>query len=296
MNPGAARFATLTRAGVACTVYTLLVAAAFSAWHLAIGSTPMALALVICFLPAALCFACACSSQHDRRQYVARLMAAALMAPILLLFWSIDGPTHAGLGMALAIGFVLLHVAAFLLGLRWLAAFSTRIDPAAGTPVASTAMLVQRLIALPSLGLPLDVHADPTHHTLQFGWNPTGQARRRHRVTLHLQTDAAQVQVLEQLQADGAAPADTREASMRSPGDAFFDPTRPDAQKVWLRTVQSTILDVEHLAGAPVALVGDALAWRGPAARVLPDTDTLMACLANIVVQSGWSWAPRLRG
>lgn len=296
MTPGVARFTPLTRAGAVCAVYTLLVAAAFSAWHLAAGTTPAALALAISFAPAALCIACACSSQHDRRQHVARLMAAALMAPVLLLFWSIDGPSHAGVGLALAIGFVLLHALAFVLAVRWLGAFTTRIAPAAGTPVASMSALVRRLAALPSLGLPLDVHADPSHHTLRFSWRPGGQTERCHRVTLHLQPEASQVQVLEQVEADGAAPADGHEASMRSLGDEAFDPTRPQTQKVWLRTVQTTLLDDQRLAAAPVALAGDGLAWQGPVERRLADSDALMACLAVIVLRSGWTWAPQLRG
>lgn len=37
--------------------------------------------------------------------------------------------------------------------------------------------------------------------------------------------------------------------------------------------------------------------WTGAyITRIDPATGTLMACLAQIVVQSGWSGAPRLRG
>lgn len=292
----AARFAPLTRAAAACIAYLLGVGLAFAAWHLAVGTTPVALAMAICAAPALLCAGFALRAQTDRRQYIAWPMVTLMMAPILLLFWSLDGPTRFGPGMVLAIGFALLHAAAFVVAVMWMGAFTTRIDPAAGTPVASTATLVQRLATLPSLGLPLDLHADPAQRRLQFAWTPDGVDAQRHHVTLNLQPDTMQVEVLEQLRADGAAPADAEQASMRSPGDPFFDPSRPQAQKVWLRTVQSTMLDGERLATAPVALIGEELAWRGPALRTLPDTDTLMACLAHIVVQSGWSWAPRLRG
>lgn len=292
----AARFAPLTRAAAACTAYLLAVGLAFAAWHLAAGTAPVAMAMAICAAPALLCAGFSLRAQTDRRQYIAWPMVTLLMAPILLLFWSLDGPTRPGLGMALAIGFALLHAVAFVMAVLWMGAFTTRIEPAAGTPVASTAMLVRRLAALPSLGLPLDLHADPAHRRLQFAWTPGGPDTQRHHVTLNLQPDTMQVEVLEQLRADGAAPADAGQASMRAPGDPFFDPSRPEAQKVWLRTVQSTMLDQQRLAAAPVALVGEQLAWRGPALRTLPDTDALMACLAHIVVQSGWSWAPRLRG
>lgn len=295
MSAPRGRFAPLTRAAAACTAYLLTVGLAFAAWHLAVGTAPLVFAMAVCATPALLCAGVSLRSQADRRQYIAWPMVTVLMAPILLLFWSLDGPTQPGIGMALALAFALLHAAVFVLAVMWMGAFTTRIEPAAGTPVASTAALVQRLAALPSLGLPLDLHADPAHHRLQFAWSPNGVNAQRHHVTLSLQPQTSQVEVLEQLRADGAAPADAEQASMRAPGDPFFDPARPEAQKVWLRTVQSTMLDGERLAAAPVALVGDQLAWRGPAARTLPDTDTLMACLAQIVVQSGWSWAPRLR-
>lgn len=291
-SPG--RFPPLTRAALACTGYLLFVALAFAAWHLAIGSAPPAWVLAVCFAPALLSAAFALRSQHDRRQYIARPMVTVLMTPVLLLFWSLDGPTQPGLGMALAIGFALLHAAVFVLSVKWMGAFTTRIEPAAGTPVASTATLVQRLAALPALGLPLDLHADPARQRLQLAWTPDDATQQRHHVTLQLQPQATQVEVLEQLRGDGAAPADAEQASMRSIGDPAFEPTRPDARKVWLRTVQSTMLDAERLAAAPVALVGDQLVWRGPPQRTLPDTDTLMACLAVIVLQSGWGWAPQL--
>ncbi|MFT3953286.1 MAG: hypothetical protein QM722_02420 [Piscinibacter sp.] len=295
MSAGSGRFPPLTRAAAACTAYLLVVGLAFAAWHLVVGTTPFAFVMVVCAAPVVLCAVFGLRSQHDRRQYIARPMATVLMAPILLLFWSIDGPTQPGLGLALAIAFVLLHAAVFVLAVKWMGAFTTRIEPAAGTPVASTAALVQRLAALASLGLPLDLHADPAQQQLHLAWTPAGPSQQRHHVTLHLQPQAAQVEVLEQLRGDGTAPADADQASMRSPGDPYFDPTCPEAQKVWSRTAQSTMLDEQRLAAAPVALVGDRLVWRGAAERTLPDTDALMACLAVIVVQSGWCWAPQLR-
>lgn len=81
---------------------------------------------------------------------------------------------------------------------------------------------------------------------------------------------------------------------MRGPGEPALDPSRPDAQRTWMRTVQATMLDAAHLAGAPVALAGDRVVWTGRGLPALPDTDALMACLATIVLSSGWHWRPAL--
>lgn len=296
----AQRFPALTRVGIAAVAYTGVLGAACAAWHRAAGTAPEWWALAVSFAPALLALACALTAQHDRRQYVARLMAATLMGPILVLFWSLDGPTRPGLGMALAIAFVLSHGAAFVLAVWWLAAFTTQIAPegaaeGAAAP-ASPATLLRRIASLRALGLPLDVRetAPAPAQGLQISWHPTGRPERVHVVQLRLDAAGRAVAVHERLQADGAAPADADEASMRSPGEPAFDPARPAAQRVWLRTVQTTMLDDQRLREVPLALDGDRAVWTRAGAPALPDTDALMACLAAIVTRSGWGWRPRL--
>jgi hypothetical protein len=294
------RFPALTRVGIAAVAYTSLMGAACAAWHRAAGTTPAWWALVVSFAPALLALSCALTAQHDRRQYVARLMAATLMGPLLVLFWSLDGPTRPGLGMALAIAFALLHGAVFVLAVWWLAAFTTQIAPegaaeGAAAP-ASPAMLLRRLASLRALGLPLDVRetAPGPAQWLQISWHPTGQPGRVHVVQLRLDAANRTVAVHECLQADGAAPADADEASMRSPGEPAIDPARPAAQRVWLRTVQATMLDDQRLRDVPLALQDERAVWTGADSPALADTDALMACLAAIVTRSGWGWRPRL--
>jgi hypothetical protein len=43
-----------------------------------------------------------------------------------------------------------------------------------------------------------------------------------------------------------------------------------------------------------VALAGEHVQWVGSGPPSLPDTDALMACLAAIVLRSGWAWRPGL--
>lgn len=288
------RFPTLTRVGVAAVAYTLFMGAACAAWHRAVGTAPAWWAPLVSFAPALLAAACALTAQHDRRQYVARLLAVALMGPLLVLFWSLDGPTRPGLGMALAIAYALVHGAAFVLAVWWLAAFTTQIAPQATAAAASGATLARRILSLRALGLPLDVRETAPARELQISWLPTGQPERRHVVQLRLDAADRTVAVHERLQADAAAPADADEASMRGPGEPAFDPARPAAQRVWLRTVQTTMLDAERLRDVPLALQDERAVWTGAGAPALPDTDTLMAALAAIVTRSGWAWQPRL--
>lgn len=287
------RFPALTRVGIAAVAYTGVMGAACAAWHRAAGTAPAWWALAVTFAPALLALAFAFTAQHDRQQYVARLMVAVLMGPILVLFWSLDGPTQPGLGMALAIAYALVHAAAFVLAVWWLAAFTTQIAPEAMAAPASPAALLRRLASLRALGLPLDVRETAPAHALEIAWQPTGQAERTHVVQLRLDAAERAVAVHERLQADGAAPADADEASMRGAGEPAYDPARPQARRVWLRTVQTTMLDAGRLHDVPLALDGDRAVWTRAGAPALPDTDTLMAFLAAIVTRSGWGWRPR---
>jgi hypothetical protein len=287
----------LIRVGIAATLYALAVSAGFMAWHLWSMTQQSSMALAVSAAPTLLSAALAATSQHDRRQYCARLLAAMMMAPLGVLFWSMDGQLRLGGALALTLAFCVLHAAAFVLGLRWLAGCATRIEPLpAATPVAA-GMLATRLVSMASIGPALEARATTTRNPcVRMAWTPTDQPGRTHVVTLRIDAERHEVTVLERLQADGAAPLDADEASMRAPGEPVLDASRPDAQRVWLRTVQTTMLDDERLAAAPVALAGDRVRWSGMESRTLADTDALMACLAAIVVRSGWTWQPRLNG
>lgn len=289
-----ARFPALTAAGVAAVAYLVLVGAGLLAWQRHAAGAVSTTATMVALAPVLLGAACAASSQVDRQQYVARLMAAAMMSPILLLFWSIDGPLAWGLGLAVALGSVVLHVAALLAGIAWLARLSTRIAPAAGVAPVEADTLRRRLASFDALGLPIQAAQAAASGSVQLRWQPDGPDGGWHVVHLLPDVAAGAMRVLERAGADGSAPASADEASMRSPIDDPFDPTRPAARRVWLRTLQTTVLDEAQLAAAPVALAGDRVRWVGPGAPSLAGTNALMACLAAVVVRSGWGWRPQL--
>lgn len=287
------RFPPLTRAGFVVTLYLLAVGIGFIVWHRMVADVTPGIAVPISLAPALLAAVFAATHQTDRRQYAARLGAVGLMSPIGLLFWTIDDPSL-GLGCALAIGFAVLHAGAFVAGVVWMGRFSTRIDATQGIAAVDAATLLRRLASLRDCGLPLALHTDNAHAELNLSWQPSDQPERLHSVRLRLVAPDHEVRVHERLGADDAPPLSADEASMRSPGEPAFDPTRPDAQRTWMRTVQATMLDAGHLAGAPVALAGDRVVWTGRGLPTLPDTDALMACLATIVLGSGWHWRPAL--
>lgn len=289
----AARFPVLTAAGIAAVAYLALVGAVLIAWQRhATGAVPVT-ALLVALAPVLLAAACAASSQADRQQYAARLLATVLMAPILLLFWSIDGPLSWGVGLAVALGSVVLHVAAFVGGIVWMARFTTCIAPAPGIAAIDAEALRRRLLSFGTLGLAIDAQRAASG-TVRLRWQPTGDPEAWHVVHLQLDVATGTVRVLERVGADGAAPRTADEASMRSIGDDPFDPTRPSAQRGWSRTLQTTMLDAGQLAAAPVTLGADRVVWTGVGTPALPDTNALMACLAAVVVRSGWTWRPQM--
>jgi hypothetical protein len=278
------RFEPLTPLGVAATIYLAAVGAGFAGWHAA----ESAWSVLPCTAPALLAAVLAATSQHDRRQYAARLMAAVLMLPILLLFFSLDG----GIGWVAPVAFAVVHAAVFVLAVYWMASLSTRIDAPEGAPAVSARLLLHRLASLPALGLPIAVHAVPGRTAVRLNWQPTNEPGRNHVVTLTLDAAAHAVAVTERLRADDAAPLSAAEEAMHDTCSA--DAAQPAADRVWLRVAQATLLDDERLAAAPVALAGEQVFWCRAGGASLPDSDALMACLAAIVLDSGWSWRPGL--
>ena len=122
----------------------------------------------------------------------------------------------------------------------------------------------------------------------------SAQDKRSHRIVLAIDGARHEVEVREYLGASGAAPRDAAERSMRGIGDPYFDPSRPDAQAVWARTWQSTMIVPDVLACTRVELTGDRAQ---PAQDWTPATDDAAITLfAAVVTRSGYAWQPRLLG
>lgn len=257
-------FAPLAPMGLAVTLYL----AAFGAALVGLQTGPGRGVAALCAAPAALAAVLAFTSQADRQQYIARLLAAALMLPILLLMALLDDlPGAASATLAL------LHAATSVAGVFGLASATTRVAPPAGTPRLQATALLTRLQALP-----LVVTRDGSGCTWvvehAFGIDET----RSHRVLLDIDPRRGTVFVREQLGATAAAPRGADEASMRALVDEAFDATRPDAQRVWLRRWQASILQPQQLATA------------GPAR----DADGVVLQLCQTVLRCGWVWQPVL--
>src|SRR5215218_7292126 len=80
----APRMASLRRLPAVAVVHLALMGSLAWAWLVIAGANPGWLEAVICAAPALLGFGLGFTSQADRQQYVVRLVACALMLPILL--------------------------------------------------------------------------------------------------------------------------------------------------------------------------------------------------------------------
>lgn len=247
------------------------------------------MAVALCAAPALVTLVLAATSQADRRQYVARTLAAAMMLPLLQLMWAREPPRVAS--VALLGGLALLHVAAFLAAVLWLAVAATRVQAAPGVPPVSAGVLVARLHSLAALGLP--VRVGPGNSTDEWVVDLLDEADpdRSHRVRLSLDAAAACVRVRERLGASAAVPHDAEEASMRSIGDPAFDPARPQARHVWARVAQATMVEPQRLDAVRLRWSAEGVAAAEPGAR---DAESLVTLLAALVVRSGWHWQPLL--
>jgi hypothetical protein len=253
------------------------------------GSDRGPLAAALCAAPALATLALAATSQADRRQYVARTLAAAMMLPLLQLMWALEPPRVAS--AALLVGLALLHVAAFLAAVLWLAMVATRVQPAPGVAPVSPGLLVARLRSLAALGLPLRVGPGDSAHEWLVDLLDDAHPDRSHRVRLWLDPAAACVRVRERLGASAAVPRDADEASMRSLGDPAFDPARPQARRVWTRVAQVTMVEPQRLDAVRLRWSAEGVAAADPGGR---DAESLVTLLAALVVRSGWHWQPLL--
>jgi hypothetical protein len=246
-----------------------------------------AIEAIWCLGPAAIAAALGATSQSDRRQYVARLFAALLFFPIGLLMWSV---THFQAGLWL-IAYALAHVAAFLGILVWAAGYATRIGAVTGASFVGADALGRRFTSLAeSLQGVTATRQAPGHAWVIDA--AEGEARV-HRVTLDVDERRRTVRVQEFLGASGAAPRDAGERNMRPVGRRISDPKRPQAQAVWSRTWQSTLIEPERLARTRVEFRRDRVEHELQG-KSLPDQDALITLLGAVVTRSGYAWQPQL--
>jgi len=280
--------------GTLSTIYLAMVGVATWIWLGWYGAARSLDVMVICALPAALGAILTFTSTTDQRQYVARILACMMFAPILLLFWSTstDPVPPASIrpiwpfAVAMSVG----HAIFFLAAIFWGGVLLTAVPAARGVAKAALSQLRARLDSLNRVGAPLMVvhgHGGSSIVTYRFPDNEP----REHRVTLNFNTMKHEVRVRERVSAAHARPRDADEASMRGPADPYFDPTRPNASRVSGITIQTTMIEPQKLAAVPLQVRGDSVGLPKELAERL-DAEGMVTLLCAVVTQSGWRWQP----
>jgi hypothetical protein len=221
-----------------------------------------------CAAPLLLAMLLARTSQADRQQYIARLMAVALMSPLLQLMLFGDR-----LAWPPIVALAIVHFATVVGAVFWLASATTRIAPPIGAAPTPPEQLLKELQALP-----MAIRRDAASPTWIVDHRFETDEARSHRILLDLDASRGTVFVREQIGASGARPREADEASMRRVGDDIVDAARPDAQFIWSRCWQTSIINLDQLAA--------------PAPANDPDTVVLQLCA--LVLRCGWTWQPVL--
>lgn len=282
--------------GVLATLYLALVGAVTWVWLRWYGVEASPVIAVVCALPAVLGAVLARTSTADQRQYVARMLAGMMFAPALLLFWATSLDPESGVVARpvwpFAVGFCVAHVVCFLGTIFWGGSALTSVPAVTGSPVVSAVQLRARLASLNASATAFEVASGPQiDDVIVVSYRYAPATPRSHQVLLTLDPKRREVRVRERLGVSGDRPANAEEASMRAPGSAFFDPTRPAAKRVWSSTAQTTQIEPERLSGVPLAFRGDtAVVPAGYAAAL--DGEGVVTLLCALVTRSGWRWQP----
>jgi hypothetical protein len=227
---------------------------------------------------------------RDEAEALARLSAQGFAAPDPARE-ALEAPTPAAPAVwpvaTAAGGAIAIMVIGFLL---WAARRTTEVPPAPGVLTADEARLRARMVSLPAAGVRCRVSAG-SPGVLQVDL-PAG-ADRHHQVLLTLHPTRRCVRVIERLGASGAAPADADEADMRSAGEGVLELSPPDAQRVWSRTRQATMIRPDRFAAlSPRFDEADALQPSSRHAHLNAEGTVTLLCA--VVTGSGWRWQPSL--
>lgn len=286
----------LHRIGAAHTLYLLAAGAATLSWLRWVGAAQAPLNTVVCGLPALAGLVLTFTSQADQQQYVTRLMAAGLFAPILLLFWSmsIDASSLPKNPWAYAVSAAILHAALFVASVLWLGTSTTRVAAADGVPVTSTETLQARLLSLNAIGGPLEASTGPAANEIIVSYRYRSTARS-YRVRLELDPATREVRVRERASSDLAKPATASERSLHRVGDPLVDASRPEATSITESIAQVTPVKAQRLAATPAALLGNVVQVP-PAFAAELDEEGMLTLLCAVATRSGWEWQPAFFG
>lgn len=248
---------------------------------------------LVCLGPVLVCAATTFADPADRRQYLVRPLAAAMFLSILAGFYATeaDGVWDWKPIVGLVSWFIALAVG-FLVLVLWQASASTRIDSGAGVGAAAAARrMADALRAVSGIERRLTVcrGTDDRDWTIDHSTDDD----RVHRIELRIDEITGTLRVRELTTAAGAAPDSESEASMRGPGEPWFDPARPQAQRVWSKSWAATVIEPHRLPAVPAEMgsaIPTAAAWRAVVGR----GDELMHLLAATALRAGLHWRPTL--
>jgi hypothetical protein len=187
------------------------------------------------------------------------------------------------------------HGLMFVPLIAWGGSHTTRVPALRGAPMATPEELRARLLSLARPTGPFNITELTVDGAPALRVDVSPSPRRSHHITLHIDARCGRVRVHEKLGANGDAPQDADEASMRGPGDEWMDPARPDAGQVWSSTLQTTMVVPSRLAAVPLQLQSRQAALPAGYANSL-DGEGVLTALCALVTRSGWHWQPRLFG
>jgi len=232
----------------------------------------------------------------DRDSGLARLAAQQVPVPLPM---PVAGPVSAPAKPAARWPFftamAIAHGLTFVALIAWAGSHTTRLPASLGATAATPDQLRARLLSLARPTGPFDITELAAEGSQALRIDASPGRRRSHHITLHIDTRRGCVRVHEKLGINGDAPHDADEASMRSPGDDWFDPTRPDARKVWSSSVQATMIVPSRLAAVPLQLHPRHAELPANYAATL-DGEGVLTALCALVTRSGWQWQPRMFG
>ena len=281
--------------GVLATLYLAVIGGVTWMWLRWFGVEPSPLVTVVCSLPAVLGAVLAMTSMSDERQYTLRVLTCMMFTPVLLLFWatSLD-PDPGALARPIwpfATGLVAAH-ALCIVGTIFVGGSALTAVPAAtGVAVVGAPELRDRLLSLNAAAAPFEVANGSGTEDIVVAYRFSPDARRSHHVLLRLDIGRREVRIRERTGAAGARPITADEASMRGPGDPFFDPTRPNATHVWGKTAQTTQIERPRLNAVPLRFQGREAKLPVDFAASI-DGDGMVTVLCAVVTRSGWRWQP----
>jgi hypothetical protein len=281
--------------GASHVLYLLIAGSVMWLWLRWIGASTSLMDAAFCALPALLGVLLALTSTADKEQYLVRLMAAGIFAPILLLFWAtgVEGPAMPRAPWLYGAGAAAAHIAIFLGALTFAYVQVTRVPPEAGVAPITAETLGARLLSLNEIGGPFEVtNPSPNEFLVNFLYK---SQERSYRILLNLNPVTSQIRVRERFAGRITNPASENERSMRAVGDSYVDASRPEASQVFSKSAMATFIKAARLRDTPLNMSRGKVEVSRTLIPTLDETGVITLICA-VSIRSGWDWRPAFFG